>query len=366
MLSRPNSTVSSDTVFADGLPEELAGRFRPEVVLKRDQLSTIERGTFVGSEGEVPAVLRRIDGVPLWTRWLATGFLKREARALAIAGKLGVAPPLLFKGDLVLVRGWLPGLPLQIAKPFDDLAYFRSAKLALRAIHKRGLTHNDLAKKPNWLRAPDGRALLTDFQLATLFPRRGRLFRWFAYEDLRPLLKHKRTFCESALTPSERRVLGRKMIITRTWMALGKPIYRLITRGILRHADSEGGGSRLNRDAPAIRQRLLGRPGVKAAAVVTYPDRRRGVGLYAFVEAPGESEASLRAHLGAAQNPPRLPELIQLVSGFPRDKTGEIRSEILQLVALNQIDALRSIVREDERAIVDAIVAGRLNLLDRH
>ena len=42
---------------------------------------------------------------------------------------------------------------------------------------------------------------LTDFQLAACFKTRSRLFRIAAYEDLRHLLKHKRSYAASALTP---------------------------------------------------------------------------------------------------------------------------------------------------------------------
>ena len=48
-------------------PDELGGRWRGGVVLKRDVFSTIERGHYRTDAGEVEAVLRRIDQVPWWT-----------------------------------------------------------------------------------------------------------------------------------------------------------------------------------------------------------------------------------------------------------------------------------------------------------
>jgi hypothetical protein len=104
----------------DTIPSELAGRFRSRVVLKQDVFSTVERGTFATGSGETEAVLRRIDLVPWWSYGIARHFLKREARGLAIAGSIGIAPPLLYLGDKVLVRGWIDGLPLQLAKPEGD------------------------------------------------------------------------------------------------------------------------------------------------------------------------------------------------------------------------------------------------------
>ena len=50
-------------------------------------------------------------------------------------------------------------------------------------------------------------AYLIDFQLASRFTRRSKLFRIAAYEDVRHLLKHKRRYAESSLTPTERRIL---------------------------------------------------------------------------------------------------------------------------------------------------------------
>jgi predicted Ser/Thr protein kinase len=348
------------------IPSELAGRWRSQVVLKRDVFSTVERGLLVTDKGEVAAVLRRIDRVPWWSFLLARHFLKREARALAIAGRLDVAPPLLFSGRLALVRGWIDGLPLQLARPAGDRAFFRSAKAALRRLHRAGVTHNDLAKEQNWLRTPDGRAVLTDFQLATRFARRSRLFRLAAYEDLRHLLKHKRRYAPASLTPAESRVLARKSLPTRIWMASGKRVYYLVTRGLLRTSDREGGGPRLVHDAPAVTARLKNHPQVRDAAVVAFPDRRTGTGLYAFVEAEGVSDTALTDFVAASLGRGKAPERLQVVETLPRNAAGEIRTEILQLVAMNQVDLIDPLIAsEAERAVVARIVAGRQNLRDR-
>ena len=80
--------------------KELSGRWRSDVVLKRDVFSTIERGRFRTEASEVEAVLRRIDGVPWWSGGLAHLLFRRERRALAIAGPLGIAPPLLWPASI--------------------------------------------------------------------------------------------------------------------------------------------------------------------------------------------------------------------------------------------------------------------------
>jgi hypothetical protein len=344
---------------------ELGDRWHSGTILKRDVFSTIERGRFRTDNGNIDAVLRRLDEVPWWSRPLAYELFRREKKALARAKPLDVAPPLLFAGRRALVRGWIDGVPLHIAKPHGDAAYFRSAKAALRALHRAGIAHNDLAKEQNWLYAqdkggePHSRAYLTDFQLAACFRRRSHLFRIACYEDLRHLLKHKRRYAPDALTAAERRVLARKSLITRIWMATGKKVYYAITRG-LNFTDREGRGLRFVRDAPEIAARLRSNPQVRDVAIVPFPDRRTGTGLYAFVEGTaGDSE--LLDFLGQTR-----PEHLQVVDALPRNAQGEVRSEILELVAMNQLDLIDPLLKSDaERAIVGRIVSERRNLRDR-
>jgi hypothetical protein len=348
------------------LPSEIEGRWKTSVVLKRDVLSTVERGRFVTPAGEIEGVLRRIDEVPWWSFALARHLFGREQRALAAAGALGVAPPLCFAGRRVLVRGWIDGVALHLARPHGDTAYFRSAKAALRKLHRAGICHNDLAKEQNWLRGSDGQAYLTDFQLAIMFKRRGRMFRVAAYEDLRHLLKHKRRYAPEAITAAERRVLARKSYVTRAWMATGKRIYQWVTRDVLRFTDREGGGPRLVYDAPRIVARLKDHPQVREVSIVAYPDRRAGTGLYAFVEGgPALSERELRAFMAPGDGP-RPPEHLQIIEELPRLPSGEIRNEILQLVAMNQLDLIDPLIASDrERTLIQRILVDRRNLLDR-
>src|ERR1700716_1262616 len=179
----------------------LSARWTEGVLLKRDVFSTVERGRFRSDAGEVDAVLRRLDQVPWWSYIPARHLFARERRALALARGLHVGPELLWAGRQALVRGFINGVALHLAKPSGDVGYFRSAKQALRKLHRAGICHNDLAKEQNWLRGSDGLAYVTDFQLAACFRTRGRLFRTAAYADLRPLPKHKRSYAPDALTP---------------------------------------------------------------------------------------------------------------------------------------------------------------------
>src|SRR5215510_12842506 len=276
----------------------LAARWRDGVLLKRDVFSIVERGRFRTDRGEVDGVLRRLDEVPWWSSGLALHLFSRERRALELARDLDVGPKLLWAGQRALVRGFIDGVALHLARPHGDLAYFRSAKLALRKLHRAGICHNDLAKEQNWLVGRDGRAYLTDFQLAACFKTRSRLFRIAAYEDLRHLLKHKRSYVPEALTPKERKILAHKSLVASAWLMTGKKLYRAITRGLFNFTDREGGGRRLVNDAPVLIDLIKKNPQVRDSAIVAFADRRSGVGLYAFVESDKAAlEAQLRSEL---------------------------------------------------------------------
>jgi hypothetical protein len=344
----------------------LSARWSEGVLLKRDVFSTVERGHFRGEAGEVDAVLRRLDEVPWWSFALAQHLFARERKALDLAKGLQVGPELLWAGRRALVRGFIDGVALHLAKPHGDVAYFRSAKQALRRLHRAGICHNDLAKEQNWLRGTDGRCYVTDFQLAACFGTRNRLFRIAAYEDLRHLLKHKRSYAPEALTPKERKILARKSLVASIWLMTGKKVYRAITRGLFNFTDREGGGRRLVNDAPVLAGLIRRNPEVRDTAIVAFADRRTGVGLYAFVEADKVAlEAQLRSELTAAKGP-KPPEHIQVVQALPRDSSGKPRTEILQLVAMNQLDLIEPMMRNDtDRAFLKDILEQRKNLRDR-
>ena len=344
----------------------LKARWTDGVLLKRDVFSTVERGRFQDDGGSADAVLRRLDEVPWWSLVPARHLFGREKKALGLAKGLNVGPKLLWAGDRALVRGFIDGVALQMAKPHGDLGYFRSAKQALRKLHRAGICHNDLAKEQNWLVGRDGRAYLTDFQLAACFKTRSRLFRIAAYEDLRHLLKHKRSYAPSALTSMERKILSRKSVVASVWLVTGKKVYQAITRGLFNFTDREGGGRRLVNDAPVLIEMIRKNPDVRDTAIVAFADRRTGVGLYAFVEADKIAlEQQLRSELSSTKGV-KPPEHIQVVHALPRDAAGKPRTEILQLVAMNQLDLIEPMMKSDEdRAFLRDILDSRKNLRDR-
>jgi predicted Ser/Thr protein kinase len=169
--------------------------------------------------------------------------MAREASALEVLHGVPGVPRLIEHDRTTLRRTWLAGEPMQQSRP-RDARYFKAAARLLRQLHRRGIAHNDLAKEPNWLVTPHGEPAIVDFQLAFHAPSRGRMFRLMAREDLRHLLKHKRTYCAASLTQREYRMLATPALHSRIWMQTAKPLYLFVTRRLLGWADREGAGDR--------------------------------------------------------------------------------------------------------------------------
>jgi RIO-like serine/threonine protein kinase len=210
----------------------------PSQLLKADVFGTITR---VGE-----TVVRDARIARPWARGLALHLMRREQRALTRlalgSGVDGIPRALEFLPGR-LTRSWLDGAPMQVAKPRDP-AWFRDAARLLRHLHTANVIHNDLAKETNWLVTPDGHPALVDFQLAMTLTKRGPLARALGHDDLRHLLKHKRTYLPERLTAREKRILATPSLLSRVWMASGKQVYLFVTRKIFRWRDREGAGDR--------------------------------------------------------------------------------------------------------------------------
>jgi len=209
------------------------------VPLKTDVFGTITRVD--------DTVVRDANAARPWARWLATHLLRREHRALsrlALGSGVDGVPRVLSITPRTLTRSWIDATPMHLAKPRDP-AYLRAAARLLRRLHTARVIHNDLAKETNWLVTPERHPALVDFQLAmTLGPRRGALARALGHDDLRHLLKHKRSYLPDRLTARERKILATRSLVSRIWMASGKQVYLFVTRRIFRWRDREGAGDR--------------------------------------------------------------------------------------------------------------------------
>ena len=60
------------------------------------------------------------------------------------------------------------------------------------------------------------------------------------------------------------------------------------------------------------------------------------------------------------------PNYIQVVRALPRNGAGEVRTDILQLIAINQVENIDMLITSDaELAIVEPILNARHNMRDR-
>jgi len=208
-------------------------------LLKKDLFGEV----WIAGERDKLAVLRDAQPARWWLAWLARGLLRREAKALAALPDINGIPRLLRHDSQTLLRSFLPGTAMHVGRP-QNAAYFRDAARLLRQIHTAGVAHNDLAKEANILLSEDGAPAFVDFQLACCSARRGRLFRIAAREDIRHLLKHKRTYRPDLLTTRELAILDSPSSLSRAWMTLVKPVYLFVTRRLLGWADREGAADR--------------------------------------------------------------------------------------------------------------------------
>lgn len=217
---------------------------RDERLLKKDLFGEIRHRP--APDGGT--IVRDTTRSAFWLRAVARRLLCREARALATLDGLDGAPSLVSVSRDCLERAYVAGRPMQEAKPRDP-DFYRRALRRLRRLHAAGVVHNDLAKEPNILASPLGDPVFIDYQLASVSRHRGRLFRILAYEDVRHLLKHKRTYCAEALTARQRRILANPSSLSRGFRRIVKPAYLFVTRTLLGWADREGAGDRGGRRA---------------------------------------------------------------------------------------------------------------------
>ncbi|NNF17817.1 MAG: serine/threonine protein kinase [Gammaproteobacteria bacterium] len=212
-------------------------------ILKTDLFGQISKELRELNGVLTPVIVRNIRPARWWLRLLARRLANREAKVLQQLPQRAGLPALLEWDGNTLCRTYVDGLPMQNGQPREP-HYFKTAKRLLHELHRNGIVHNDTAKEPNWLVLPDGSAGLVDFQLAGLFARRSKTFRVLALEDLRHLLKHKRSYLPDRLTTREQRILAHPAWHARIWRKTGKKFYLLITRRMLNWQDREGAGDR--------------------------------------------------------------------------------------------------------------------------
>jgi acetyl-CoA synthetase len=115
-----------------------------------------------------------------------------------------------------------------------------------------------------------------------------------------------------------------------------------------------------------VESALVLHPAVAEAAVVGYPHRVKGEGIYAYVTLMAGTQASepLRSELiELVRNeigPIAKPDVIQFAPGLPKTRSGKIMRRILRKIAADELDNLGDTTTLADPAVVDDLVANRV------
>jgi acetyl-CoA synthetase len=102
------------------------------------------------------------------------------------------------------------------------------------------------------------------------------------------------------------------------------------------------------------------------AAVVGFPHELKGTGIFAFVlpgkpadgVAPAEVEAVLKQQVRKAIGPIATPDIVQVVAGLPKTRSGKIMRRILRKIAEGDYSDLGDITTLADPQVVEQIVKG--------
>ena len=119
-----------------------------------------------------------------------------------------------------------------------------------------------------------------------------------------------------------------------------------------------------------IESALVAHEKVSEAAVVGYPHDIKGQGIYCYVtlmageEPSDELRLELRNWVRKEIGPIASPDLIQWAPGLPKTRSGKIMRRILRKIAENDFGALGDTSTLAEPAVVDDLIANRMNSKD--
>jgi acetyl-CoA synthetase len=119
-----------------------------------------------------------------------------------------------------------------------------------------------------------------------------------------------------------------------------------------------------------IESALVAHPKVSEAAVVGYPHKIKGQGIYAYVTLmAGEKwsdglRTELRDWVKKEIGPIAAPDLLQFAPGLPKTRSGKIMRRILRKIAEDEPGALGDTSTLADPAVVEELVANRMNRAD--
>ena len=116
-----------------------------------------------------------------------------------------------------------------------------------------------------------------------------------------------------------------------------------------------------------VESALVAHPKVAEAAVVGYPHKIKGQGIYAYVtlmngEEPTEDlRRELVKWVRTEIGPIAQPDLIQWAPGLPKTRSGKIMRRILRKIAENDFGALGDISTLADPSVVESLIENRMN-----
>ena len=119
-----------------------------------------------------------------------------------------------------------------------------------------------------------------------------------------------------------------------------------------------------------VESALVAHAKVSEAAVVGYPHDIKGQGIYCYVtlmageEPSDELRLELRNWVRKEIGPIASPDLIQWAPGLPKTRSGKIMRRILRKIAEDDFGALGDTSTLAEPAVVDDLIANRVNRKD--
>jgi acetyl-CoA synthetase len=116
-----------------------------------------------------------------------------------------------------------------------------------------------------------------------------------------------------------------------------------------------------------VESALVAHVNVAEAAVVGYPHKIKGQGIYAYVtlmngvEPSDELRKDLEKWVRTEIGPIAKPDLIQWAPGLPKTRSGKIMRRILRKIAENDFDSLGDTSTLADPSVVDELIENRMN-----
>jgi acetyl-CoA synthetase len=116
-----------------------------------------------------------------------------------------------------------------------------------------------------------------------------------------------------------------------------------------------------------IESAMVSHMAVAEAAVVGYPHKIKGEGIYVYVtlqdgfEPTEELRVALRNHVRSEIGPIASPDFIQWAPGLPKTRSGKIMRRILRKIAANDYGALGDTSTLADPSVVDELIDNRMN-----